>query len=153
VTGPTWLRSVDATAPDFVPESSAFDFRGTGPDWLRHHGDGVFGCEGLGEPYFATAVPLAGGWSMPLVVDADNNGSADILVRTLTDSSPVDERLQMYSDALGRPSPARRIWNQSAYMPGAIREDGRVPAQAVMPWKADQGFRAQARVACAPAPR
>lgn len=82
----------------------------------------------------------------PIVVDADNDGAAEII---LVSSEPLGGD----SDVAARPSvmliqnvddgfaPTRRIWNQHAYHGTNIREDGRVPAEQPPHWQQSNGFR------------
>ena len=82
----------------------------------------------------------------PVVVDADNDGAAELV---LVGSEPIGgddvrgERasvmlIQNIDDAF---APTRRIWNQHAYHGTNIREDARVPMQQQPHWLQANGFR------------
>ncbi|HLT38556.1 MAG TPA: hypothetical protein VK034_19850 [Enhygromyxa sp.] len=82
----------------------------------------------------------------PVVVDADNDGAAEIIVvgsEPLGGDDGITARpsvllIQNLDDGF---APTRRIWNQHAYHGTNIREDGRVPAQQPPHWLQDNNFR------------
>lgn len=79
----------------------------------------------------------------PVVVDADNDGAAEILLAGSA-PSPDPQRhgqevatLQLVQNADDRFAPTRRIWNQHAYYVTNINEDGHVPAVQEAHWLSD----------------
>ncbi len=130
---------------------NAFDFRGTGPDWLAadHHALEIYASVD-GAMQWTVGTGWGGGGWYPVVVDVDNDGSADLLIRDGASRGHADQ-LHVYEDAMKRPSPTRRIWNQWNYWVTNIREDAIVPQHPVMPWTRD-AYRVQARLGCAERP-
>lgn len=122
--------------------SSAFDFRGSGPDWLAYHHEALTLFAGASASAMSEVHPhlygAGDGVSFPRVADVDNDGSADVVVAN-------SKGIVVYEDLQRRPSPARRIWNQWNYLPSHIREDARV----VAPQHAwEPSFRVQRPLAC-----
>jgi hypothetical protein len=82
----------------------------------------------------------------PVVVDADNDGAAEIV---LVGSEPIGGDAQpggrasvlMIQNIDDRFAPTRRIWNQHAYHGTNIREDAGVPAEQTPHWLQANGFR------------
>lgn len=116
--------------------STAFDFRGHGPDWLAHDA-------GIGEQELAKfSDSFAQIVAVPVVADVDNDGSADIVM--------IDESgsyVLVYEDYLRRPSPARRIWNKWNYQASTVREDATIPS-VVATHSESAGIRTQTRRSC-----
>lgn len=88
----------------------------------------------------------------PTVVDVDNDGSAEILVVSIS-GQPA---LQVLRDAEDRWIQARRIWNQHAYYVTNVREDSTIPQFPVNPWDHLNTFRTNAQIeggaVCVPMP-
>jgi hypothetical protein len=122
--------------------STAYDFRGSGPDWLAYHHQALTLFDGVG-PSAMSAVTFYsfGGESFPRVADVDNDGSADVIVDN-------DARIVVYEDALRRPSPARRIWNQRNYWSTHVREDAVIVRYPQAPWQSHESYRVQQPRAC-----
>ena len=57
------------------------------------------------------AITVASSPFSPVVADIDDDGSADVLLLR-GGNAVVATYVVAYEDALRRPSPARRIWNQ-----------------------------------------
>ncbi len=82
----------------------------------------------------------------PIVVDADNDGAAEIIV---VGSEPIggDSEMIMRASVLlvenvdDGFAPTRRIWNQHAYHRSNIREDARVPTEQTPHWLDANSFR------------
>jgi hypothetical protein len=158
--GPIVVRDEPSTSNPNFPNymlhgwqnSTAFDFLGLGPDWVAYHADrlDVFRSSTT-APLISRTISASGGGITPVIADIDNDGSADLL---LTEDWTDSMKLVAYEDSLHRPSPARRIWNQRSYSPGAVREDAKLPTQSVMPWETSQQlWMAQGRVSCSQVPR
>ncbi|MCY0992492.1 FG-GAP-like repeat-containing protein [Nannocystis sp. ILAH1] len=78
----------------------------------------------------------------PIVADVDNDGSAEILVVSLS-GQPA---LQVLRDAEDRWIQARRIWNQHAYYVTNVREDSTLPTTPVDNWKIFNTYRTNAQI-------
>ncbi|MDC0671231.1 FG-GAP repeat domain-containing protein, partial [Nannocystis radixulma] len=78
----------------------------------------------------------------PIVADVDNDGSAEILVVSLS-GQPA---LQVLRDAEDRWIQARRIWNQHAYYVTNVREDSTLPQVPVDNWKIFNTYRTNAQI-------
>ena len=70
---------------------------------------------------------------MPIVVDVDNDGKAEVLVPTAAAANDYGG-LGVWSDADNNWVRTRRIWNQHAYHVTNISEDGQVPAYEYPNW-------------------
>ena len=83
----------------------------------------------------------------PIVVDVDNDGSAEILIVSNDNIQPgSDYGLQVISDSKGRWVPARHILNQEAYHVTNVNDDGTIPRHETPSWKLNNSFRAQGQV-------
>ena len=81
-----------------------------------------------------------------MVVDADNDGSAEILVTSGDRTQAVMTPLQLLRHVDDRWVAARRIWNQHTYHITNVLEDGRIPQFEQPSWQLFNTFRAQAQV-------
>ncbi len=123
---------------------TAFDFLGDGvaeamyadEQALRIY-DGKTGMVLLDQPRVSYTLS-----EYPIVVDVDNDGSAEILVVSLS-GQPA---LQVFRDTEDRWIQARRIWNQHAYYVTNVREDSTIPQVPVDNWKLFNTFRTNAQI-------
>ena len=123
---------------------TAFDFLGDGvaealyadEQSLRVY-DGKTGAVLLTRARFSPTIS-----EYPVVVDVDNDGSAEILVVSYS-GAPA---LQVLRDADDRWVQARRIWNQHAYYVTNIHEDGTLPRPPVGPHDLLNTFRTNAQI-------
>ena len=123
---------------------TAFDFLGDGvaeamyadEQNLRIY-DGLTGAVLLTQPRGSPTIS-----EYPVVVDVDNDGSAEILVV----SHSGEPALQVLRDAEDRWIQARRIWNQHAYYVTNVREDSTLPTVPVDNWKVFNTFRTNAQI-------
>ncbi len=123
---------------------TAFDFLGDGVAEAMYADeqafriyDGKTGAVLLDQPRVSYTLS-----EYPTVVDVDNDGSAEILIVSLS-GQPA---LQVLRDADDRWIQARRIWNQHAYYVTNVREDGTIPQKPVDNWKAFNTFRTNAQI-------
>jgi hypothetical protein len=125
--------------------SAAFPFAMKKMDWIANNSASFTVFDRLGPSSFGTSdTEDCANTDFPIVVDVDNDGSADILVRSNAGSAPT---LLVFEDALHRSSPARRIWNQWNYVPTSVREDAKLPPAGVKP---ANSFRVQGTLSCGP---
>ena len=123
---------------------TAFDFLGDGvaealyadEQSLRVY-DGKTGDVVLTQARFSPTIS-----EYPVVVDVDNDGSAEILVVSYSG----EPALQVLRDAEDRWVQARRIWNQHAYYVTNIHEDGTLPSLLVGPHELLNTFRTNAQI-------
>ena len=82
----------------------------------------------------------------PVVADVDGDGRAEILVTsdlaTAVDTAARTFGLRVYGDAEDGWIGARKVWNQHAYVPEMIAEDGAIPARPAASWTTHNSFRA-----------
>ncbi|PRP98602.1 FG-GAP repeat domain-containing protein [Enhygromyxa salina] len=78
----------------------------------------------------------------PTVADVDNDGSAEILVVSMS----AQPALQVIRDVEDRWIQARRIWNQHAYYVTNVREDGTIPTQPINNWETLNTYRTNAQI-------
>ncbi len=148
---------------------TAFDFLGDGTAEAMYGDELHFRAfDDAGNTIFEVARTSQTLWEYPVVVDVDNDGSAEVLVvaNTLrwhpTDPNLRDPirngpTLQVIRDAEDRWVPARRIWNQATYHVTNVREDGTIPQFEPPHYQLLNTFRTQAQVAagggvCNPVP-
>ncbi len=123
---------------------TAFDFLGDGVAEAMYADevafriyDGKTGAVLLDQPRVSYTLS-----EYPTVVDVDNDGSAEILIVSLS-GQPA---LQVLRDADDRWIQARRIWNQHAYYVTNVREDSTIPQKPVDSWKVFNTFRTNAQI-------
>jgi hypothetical protein len=129
--------------------ASAFDFLADGGveaiysdlDWVRIY-------DPSGTPIVEFERPARTSMASPVVADADNDGSAElIIVGSEPEGGDVDGGLMPRASVIyienddDRFAPTRRIWNQHAYHATNIREDARVPVEQEPHWIGANGFR------------
>ncbi|MBV70899.1 MAG: hypothetical protein CMH52_06065 [Myxococcales bacterium] len=143
-----------------VTGSTLFDFNGDGAAeviyndecWFRIY-DGLSGAVLLKEPSESrTRVEY------PVVADVDNDGNAEIVFSTSTESEFCSERndnsgdpdrprwrdqynsgIEVWGDPNDRWVSARRIWNQHSYHVTNVYESGRIPVVAPESWQVLNG--------------
>ncbi len=127
-----------------VTGSSVFDFNGDGAAEVIYNDecrfriyDGLDGTVHMREPSESrTRIEY------PIVVDADNDGNAEIVFATTNESGFCSENLdpqynngiEVWGDAGDYWVSARRVWNQHAYNVTNITESGGVPLHAPEHW-------------------
>ncbi|PCC75691.1 hypothetical protein SAMN02745121_00231 [Nannocystis exedens] len=155
---PKWTASIQDSSG--YASSTAFDFLGDGTAEAMYADEtSLFIFDGMGQPYLTSP---RGSWTqfeMPIVVDVDNDASAEIVVVSNlgynnSDAPPI----QVIRDKMDRWIPARRIWNQHTYHVTNVREDGTIPQVEPKSWKNLNTFRTQAQVSlgggvCLPEPQ
>lgn len=139
---------------------TAFDFLGDGSAEAMYADETtLFIFDETGNALLTTPRESWTQWENPVVVDVDNDGSAEIVVASNTGlgigGSPA---VQVIRDVEDRWIPARRIWNQHAYHVTNVREDGTIPAVQPKNWETLNTFRTQAQIqagggVCMPEPR
>jgi hypothetical protein len=134
---------------------TAFDFLGDGvaeamyadEQYLRIY-DGLTGQVLLEQARGSATIS-----EYPIVVDVDNDGSAEILVVSMS-NQPA---LQVIRDVEDRWIQARRIWNQHAYYVTNVREDSTIPQVPIDNWKTLNTYRTNAQIegggVCKPEPQ
>ena len=123
---------------------TAFDFLGDGVAEAMYADetafriyDGKTGAVVLDQPRVSYTLS-----EYPTVVDVDNDGSAEILIVSIS-GQPA---LQVLRDAEDRWIQARRIWNQHAYYVTNVREDSTIPQTPVNNWDIFNTFRTNAQI-------
>lgn len=132
--------------------STAFDFLGDGAaEAIYADKDNLVVFDVVAQKVVMTW-PHSGQLDYPVVVDVDNDGSAEIVtvsggvVDTAAGLFPAWREksaptVQVLSDAEDRWIPTRRIWNQASYRVTNVLEDGRIPAQEKPHYLAQNTFR------------
>lgn len=126
--------------------SSVFDFEGDGAAevvyadeetlWVY---DGATGAVELALDEHSSGTLV----EYPLVVDVDNDGSAEIVAIANDYSTHRDSRgIAVIGDASSSWAPARPVWNQHTYAIVGIADDGSVPATTPPSWTLWNSFRA-----------
>ena len=126
--------------------STAFDFLGDGlPEPIYSDEQFAYGWSSTDTGYEEVfKVSRSSGTNMeyPVVVDVDNDGSAEILVVSAADA-PV---LQVFRDVSDRWIQARRIWNQYSYSVTNVSETGVVPRVQIPSWLGFERYRVNAQL-------
>jgi|GEM_PF-1623426 len=151
-------------APEYVMDQewyyghgavTAFDFLGTGQSQIVRSGLGgvaVFGIDGallFDHHIYASPEPYYYGWGNDAVAvaDVDNDGAAELIVKTgfedYTGSEHDQPQLVVFEDPNNGWVGARRIWNQTSYHVSHVREDGGVPVASPPSWQTHNTFRVQ----------
>lgn len=134
---------------------SAFDFLGDGiADAIYADETQIYVYEGAtGTPELSSPRNSGTLIEFPIVVDVDNDRSAEIVYVSNGGSSPT---VTVLEDAEARWIPSRRIWNQHAYHITNVREDGTVPPVPKKSWLGHNTFRVNSQVGeegdCVPDP-
>jgi hypothetical protein len=129
---------------------TAFDFLGDGTAEAMYADEHtLFIYDGGGQVYLQ--VPRSSGTIIeyPVVVDVDNDGSAEILVVSNFDpmtGGSTAPTLQVIRDVEDRWIQARRIWNQHTYHVTNVREDARIPSVEPRSWEQLNTYRTQAQI-------
>jgi hypothetical protein len=135
-----------------IAAGTAFDFLGDGDAEAMYADEDVLyvweSSDDQQPPYVAEPRSSRTIVEYPVVADVDNDESAEIVVISNENPSGGVESppVQVYGDANNRWIPARRIWNQHAYVISNVREDGTVPADARHSWKTFNSFRTNSQV-------
>lgn len=123
--------------------SSVFDFEGDG------QAEVVYGDEERLRIYRGVDglvlwwVPRTDGttYDMPLVVDVDGDGNAEIVVVANNLLGSGTPGIRVYGDANDSWVPTRRIWNQHTYHVGNINDDGSIPPVETPSWLTHNTYR------------
>ncbi len=129
-------KVTNADCSSRVTGSSVFDFDADGRAEVVYADevefrilDGVDGAERL-----AIANRSHTRLEMPIVVDADNDGNAEIVFVENANGGGTTQGIRIYGDATDSWASTRRIWNQHAYHVTNVAEDGSIPASEPVNW-------------------
>ncbi|MCH9681622.1 MAG: VCBS repeat-containing protein [Deltaproteobacteria bacterium] len=128
---------------------TAFDFDGDGvAEAMYGDEQDLFVFDGDGNALLTVSRSSGTLHEYPVVVDVDNDGSAEILVVSNEGhmGNQTAPTLQVIRDVRDRWIPARRIWNQHTYHVTNVREDGTVPMVEPRHWELLNTFRTQAQI-------
>lgn len=132
---------------------AAFDFLGDGQAEAMYADESsLFVFDIAGEPLLTTPRTSWTQWEYPVVVDVDNDGSAEIIVVSNRGPNYVEDgppAVQVIRDADDRWIQARRIWNQNTYHVTNVREDGTIPRVEPKHWLGLNTYRTQAQISSA----
>lgn len=123
-----------------VTGSSVFDFDGDGKAEVVYADERNFrifdGTTGMVRESIANNSRTR--LEMPIVVDVDNDGNAEVLfVENSTAASGGRQGLRVIGDATDSWAATRRVWNQHAYHVTNISELGVIPAHEPANWRTD----------------
>ncbi len=132
-----------------VTGSSVFDFNGDGGAEVIYNDECRFRIyNGLdGTILFSEPSESRTRVEYPVVADVDNDGNAEIVFCTTTESGFCSEHLnsqynagiEVWGDAGDYWVSARRIWNQHSYHVTNVLESGAIPLHEVESWKSFNG--------------
>jgi hypothetical protein len=136
---------------DGLTATTAFDFLGDGQAEAIYADKDKLLFFDVAAKKLVMTWPHSGQMDYPIVVDVDNDDSAEVIVVSngTIDSSgffPVyvektAPTVQVLTDSMNRWIPTRRIWNMSNYHVTNVLEDGRVPAQEQPHYQRQNTFR------------
>jgi hypothetical protein len=142
-----------------IAAGTAFDFLGDGEAEAMYADEyTMYIFDGMGDSVLEVPRMSRTVTEYPVVVDVDNDGSAEIVVvsNETTDDETGSPTVQVIRDAEDRWIQARRIWNQHTYHVTNIREDATVPQHEVPHWTALNTYRTNAQIeggsVCQPKP-
>ncbi len=140
---PMWSQPVSDSSG--LATGSAFDFLGDGiADAIYADETQIYVFEGATGMSELTSPRQSGTLiEYPIVVDVDNDRSAEIIYVSNGGTSPT---VTVLGEARSRWVASRRIWNQHAYHVTNIREDGIVPAVPKKSWLGQNTFRVNSQV-------
>jgi hypothetical protein len=149
----TWSRPVmGGTAGP-----AAFDLQGTGASLvLFADTTRLVGYDGAGTERFVVQRSSASLVELPVVVDVDGDGAAELIVvnNASAPTPTLRPAVQVYGDGTGGWVDTRRVWNQHAYAVTNVEDNGTIPTPMSASWRTVDTFRANARVMdgmiCAP---
>ncbi len=143
-----WRRKTEDDSSR-VTGSSVFDFNGDGAAEVIYNDECNFRVyDGLnGAVYFEQPSESRTRIEYPVVADVDNDGNAEIVFATTTESGFCSENkdsqynagIEVWGDKSDLWVSARRIWNQHAYHVTNVTESGRVPVFEPESWKPYNG--------------
>jgi len=153
---PSWTAAVSDMSG--LATGTAFDFLGDGvADAIYADEHNAYVFEGKSGAVELTT-PRGSGTLVeyPVVVDVDNDGSAEIVVVSNWGwfGEVPGATVTVIKDAQDRWIQARRIWNQHAYHVTNVREDGVIPKKMAKSWTLLNTFRTNSQIEgsgdCAP---
>ncbi len=140
--------------------STAFDFLGDGTAEAMYADEvALFIFGDMGQVLLTSPRGSWTQWENPIVVDVDNDKSAEIIVVSNKGYANFNQpAIQVIRDKMDRWIPARRIWNQHTYHVTNVREDGTIPMVEPKSWEKFNTFRTQAQISvgggvCLPDPQ
>ncbi len=143
-----WKRKTEDDSSR-VTGSSVFDFNGDGAAEVIYNDECRFRIyDGLnGDVYFREPSESRTRIEYPIVVDVDNDGNAEIVFATTTESGFCSEHLttqynagiEVWGDASDLWVAARRVWNQHAYHVTNVTESASIPVFEPESWKPYNG--------------
>lgn len=139
-----WRRTTEDDSSR-VTGSSVFDFNGDGSAEVIYNDECFFRVyDGLnGGELFKQPSESRTRIEYPVVADVDNDGNAEIVFSTSTESgfcslgqkSQYNAGIEVWGDAKDTWVSARRIWNEHAYHVTNVTEGGKVPAFEPESWR------------------
>jgi hypothetical protein len=153
----TIVWTADVKEPSCCAAGTAFDFLGDGvaeamyaDETTMHVFDGLTGMTVFSQPRSS--------WTnteYPVVVDVDNDGSAEILVVS-NGYNMTAPTVEVFADSEARWVQPRRIWNQHTYHVTNVREDATIPQFEKPSWELLNTYRTNAQIqgggVCKPKP-
>ncbi|PRQ07788.1 FG-GAP repeat domain-containing protein [Enhygromyxa salina] len=130
-----------------IAAGTAFDFVAAGKAQAMYADqDNMFVFDGDGNVLLQQSRKSGTLSEYPVVVDVDNDGSAEILVVSNQHNGGGDPCIQVIKDVEDRWIQARRIWNQHSYHVTNVREDGTIPQFEAPAWEGLNTFRTNAQI-------
>ena len=132
-----------------IAAGTAFDFLGDGKAEAMYADEhSMFAFGETGQVVMQLPRTSATLIEYPVVVDVDNDGSAEVVVvsNAIFRSEPSSPTVQVVRDKQDRWIAARRIWNQHTYHVTNVREDGTIPQFEKKSWERLNTFRTNAQI-------
>ncbi len=143
-----WRRKTEDDSSR-VTGSSVFDFNGDGAAEVIYNDECNFRVyDGLnGTVYFEQPSESRTRVEYPVVADVDNDGNAEIVFATTTESGFCSEKktsqynagIEVWGDKSDLWVSARRMWNQHAYHVTNVTESGQIPVFEPESWMSYNG--------------
>ncbi|MFQ5857870.1 MAG: FG-GAP-like repeat-containing protein, partial [Anaerolineae bacterium] len=124
-----------------VTGSSVFDFEGDGSAEVIYSDELKLRIyRGIdGTILWETPSPSATIYELPVIVDVDADGNAEIVMGSNNYRFPGITGIQVYGDAFDTWVPTRQIWNQHTYHITNVNDDGTIPQVETNNWQVSYG--------------
>jgi hypothetical protein len=137
-----WQRPVQDYSSQ-ITGSSVFDFEGDGAAEIIYGDELKLRIYRGSDGTVLWEIPSPSGtlYELPIIVDVDADGNAEIVMVSNNYLFPGPTGIQVYGDANHTWVPTRNLWNQHTYHVTNILDDGTIPAEEANNWETLNNYR------------
>lgn len=137
-----WSRTTQDLSST-VTGSAVFDFEGDGLAEVVYGDELRLRVYRGTDGYVLWDVPRPDGttYDIPVIVDVDGDGNAEIVSNSNNYYYPGSSGIQVYGDANDTWVPTRQIWNQHTYHIDNVNDDGTIPLVETPSWQTHNTYR------------